>query len=223
MSEFAEDPDSGREADATEASSLPVVEPLSPSDLPDALWTLRYEHGSPFSTGPIGLEVVWLFSTEEGARACIPDALEAEPDAGQLQVDLVSLPEVADRFAHAVYIDEINAWPVILSPDVEDDGPLPDEPFALFTEGGGIDRFSDVHHDGEWVIHRDDRGDFVLFFEDLDAAEKVLRDFEAATGKVAEVRRTRAVSLEFAQNVRFTHADGRWEDIERDEYLRRCR
>lgn len=207
----------------SESESVPMLEPLAPKDLPEELWTLRYAHGSPFSTGPIGMEVVWLFSTEEGASACVADALAAEPDAGELHVGRVEVPEVSDRFAHAVYVDEINAWPVLLSDGPDDDAPLPPEPFALFTEGGGIDRLADNHLNGEWVVHRDERGDFVLFFEDLDAADKVLQDFESATRRPAEVRRTRAISLGFGQNVRFYHADGRWEDIDRDDYLRRCR
>jgi len=223
MMRSQDDADDSMEEERGEGIAPPVLEPLSAADLPEDLWTLRYEHGSPFSTGSIGLEVVWLFSTEDGARSCIADALSLEPDAGELRVDTIEVGEVAERYAHAVYVDEINAWPVILGVEPDDDSPLPDEPFALFTEGGGIDRLSDHHMDGEWVVHRDDRGDFVLFFEDLDAADKVLHDFEAATQRNAEVRRTRAISLEPGQNVRFYHADGRWEDILRDDYLRRCR
>ena len=61
----------------------------------------------------------------------------------------------------------------------------------------------------------------MLFFEDLDAAEKVLKEYIDATGSEAEIRRTRAVSLDTGQNVRFYAADGSWLDISRDDYLNR--
>jgi hypothetical protein len=61
----------------------------------------------------------------------------------------------------------------------------------------------------------------VLFFEDLDAAEKVLMEYIEATDRQAEIRRTRAVSLDSGQNVRFYAADGTWQDLLRDDYLGR--
>ena len=67
----------------------------------------------------------------------------------------------------------------------------------------------------------DDNSIWVLFFEDLDAAEKVLKEYIEATDSKAEIRRTRAVSLDTGQNVRFYAADGSWQDLLRDDYLNR--
>jgi len=52
-------------------------------------------------------------------------------------------------------------------------------------------------------------------------AEKVLKEYIDATGSEAEIRRTRAVSLDTGQNVRFYAADGSWLDLTRDDYLSR--
>jgi hypothetical protein len=198
-----------------------------PESLPERLWTICYSYGSPFSTGPIGQEAVFLFSDAEQAEAAIPQALEAEPDAGELHVEFIEVAQLTERYAFAAYLDpEGNLWPVLLSEgDSEDGHPLPDEPLALFVYGGGIDRNRDIAEDGDWVVHRDDDSgrDFVLFFEDMDTAQQVQKDFEEATGDSAQIRRTRADTLKADQSVRYYHASGQVEDLPREEYLRRCR
>lgn len=204
--------------------------PPPPESLPDLLWTIRYEYGTPFSYGPIGQEVVWLFASRELAEDTLPEAKEVEPDCGELQVSEVTLDELADRFPIALFVDtEGNPWPLVLSqiggaPPLEDT-PLPDEPYALFTDGGGIDRYYEEAREGDWVVHRDEdtETDYVLFFEDMDTAQQIQQEFEEATGEKAEVRRTWAQTLAEDQSVRYYHASGQVEDIARAEYLRRCR
>ncbi|MFY7953465.1 MAG: hypothetical protein ACOVT5_13250, partial [Armatimonadaceae bacterium] len=157
-------------------------------------------------------------------QAGVTAAEQEAPGFGTLHPVEVYWEHLWDRYGQVFLIEGESRRSISLADlSARDDAPLPDEPYALFVSGGGIDRFSDAHQEGEWVVHRDFRGDFVLFFEDLDAAEAVLREFKAATGDDAEVRRTRAISLTETQGVRFTHRDGRREDIPRDEYLRRCR
>ena len=115
---------------------------------------------------------------------------------------------------------------MLASPDIEEEEvPLTDEPYALFVHGGGIDRYADEAKEGDWVVHREDEleMDFVLFFEDMDTAQQIRDEFERATGDMAEVRKTRADTLTPEQGVRYYHANGNTEDMERAEYLRRCR
>jgi len=204
--------------------------PAPPTALPETLWTIRYEYGTPFSYGPIGKEVIWLFADQTIAEESIEEAQEIEPESGALHVSEATLAEVGERFPLALYVDENGQpWPLVISAleslAPPDDTPLPDEPFALFTDGGGIDRYYEEAREGDWVVHRDeDEGvDYVLFFEDLDTAEQVLKDFIEATGEHAEVRRTWAQTLTEDQGVRYHHANGHVEDIPRNEYLRRCR
>ncbi len=212
------------------ASEPTPEQPAPPVSLPDILYTIRYDYGTPFSYGPIGQEVAWVFASEELARSAIEEALEAEPDAGELSVSEVALDELAERFPMVLFVDEnSNPWPLMLRTvetlETPDDTPLPDEPYALFVHGGGIDRYLEEPREGDWVVHRDDDEeiDYVLFFEDLDTAEQVLTDFIEATGENAEVRRTRADTLTDGQGVRYYHASGHIEDLPRREYLRRCR
>jgi hypothetical protein len=205
--------------------------PTAPPELPETLFTIRYDYGTPFSYGPIGQEVAWVFASEELAESAIVEALEAEPEAGELSVSEVLLEELADRFPMVLYVDwEGTLWPLVLANLGQDetelgDTPLPDEPYALFVQGGGIDRYMEEPREGDWVVHRDDDDeiDYVLFFEDLDTAEQILADFIEATGENAEVRRTRADTLTEDQGVRYYHASGHIEDLPRREYLRRCR
>lgn len=204
--------------------------PPAPPELPDTLYTIRYDYGTPFSYGPIGQEVAWVFASEELAQSSIAEALEAEPDAGELSASEVTLEELADRFPMVLFVDTTgNLWPLVLQQveplESPDDTPLPDEPYALFVHGGGIDRYLEEPREGDWVVHRDDDEeiDYVLFFEDLDTAEQILADFIEATGESAEVRRTRADTLTEDQGVRYYHASGHIEDLPRKEYLRRCR
>ena len=200
----------------------------APESLPETLYTLRYDFGTPFSMGPIGQEAAWIFARESDAEASIEEALEAEPDAGTLTVSETTLGEIRERFAFAVYVDEMgNPWPMLTAIDGPEDEeiPLPDEPYALFVQGGGIDRYADEAKEGDWVVHKDDELeiDFVLFFEDMDTAQQIRDEFERGTGNMAEVRKTRADTLKPEQDVRYYHASGAVEDIERGEYLRRCR
>ena len=217
-----------------ESDALPTLEtdgdalPTPPDALPDELFTIRYDYGTPFSTGPIGQEAAWIFALEAHAQEAIAEALEAEPDAGVLTVDATTLDEIRERFAFAVFVDvHGNPWPLLAGGDgaTEDEKPLPDEPYALFVKGGGIDRYRDEAHEGDWVVHRDDdeERDYVLFFEDMDTAQQVRDEFERAAGDMAEVRRTRADTLTPEQGVRYYHATGQVEDMVRTEYLRRCR
>lgn len=205
-------------------------DPLPPADLPELLWTIRYEYGTPFSYGPIGQEIVWLFASREHAQETIPEAKEVEPECGELHISEITLEELQDRFGVALFVDEAGTpWPVVLvaaNPSAAlAEVPLPDEPYALFTDGGGIDRYYEEAREGDWVVHRDDdtETDYVLFFEDMDTAQQVQQEFEEATGEKAEVRRTWAQTLTEAQSVRYYHASGQVEDISRSEYLRRCR
>lgn len=204
--------------------------PSQPPTLPEILYTIRYDYGTPFSYGPIGQEVAWLFADPDTATAAIPEALEAEPEAGELKVSAITLEELSERFPMVLYIDgEGNMWPLMLQQmetlEAPGDTPLPDEPYALFVAGGGIDRYLEEPREGDWVVHRDEdeEMDYVLFFEDLDTAEQILTDFMEATGELAEVRRTRADTLTEDQGVRYYHASGHIEDLPRKEYLRRCR
>ncbi|WP_395139577.1 hypothetical protein [Armatimonas sp.] len=200
---------------------LPVL-----ADLPQPLYTICYDYGSPFSYGPIGQELVWTFPSRELAEAAIPDALEQEPDSGVLHAAEVSREELADRFPAALFFDaQESVWLHPLQDPPSDDTPLPDEPYALFVEGGGIDRYLEEPREGSWAVHRDEEEelDYVLFFEDLDTAEQILTDFIEATEQHAEVRRTRADTLTDGQGVRYYHASGHIEDLPRHEYLRRCR
>lgn len=192
--------------------------------IPADPWALAYTEGSLFTTGSIGVEHPWVFGSEAAAIDGVAAAEREAPGFGSLHPVEVAWEHLLDRYETVLLIEGDSRWPIGLA-DLSggDEPPLPDEPYALFVSGGGIDRFSDAHHEGEWVVHRDTRGDFVLFFEDLDSAETVLKEFRDATGDHAEVRRTRAISLTDTQGVRFTHRDGRREDLSRDEYLRRCR
>jgi len=192
--------------------------------IPSVPWALAYAEGSLFTTGSIGDEHPWVFGSESEAIDGIAVAEREAPGFGSLHPVAVDWEHLLDRYGKVLLVEGDSRWPIGLA-DVSGGGesPLPDEPYALFVSGGGIDRYSDAHQEGEWVVHRDNRGDFVLFFEDLDSAETVLREFRDATGDQAEVRRTRAISLTETQGVRFTHRDGRREDLSRDEYLRRCR
>ena len=199
----------------------------APNALPEQLFTIRYDYGTPFSTGPIGQEAAWIFARQEDAENSIEEALEAEPEAGILTVSETTLDEIRERFTFAVYVDEQgNPWPMLAAGGAdEEETPLPDEPYALFVHGGGINRYVDEANEGDWVVHRDDEleTDFVLFFEDMDTAQQVRDEFERATGDMAEVRKTRADTLTPEQGVRYYYAGGNVEDIERSEYLRRCR
>ena len=201
--------------------------PTPPDTLLEQLYTIRYDYGTPFSTGPIGQEAAWVFARESDAEASLEEALEAEPDAGELVVSETTIGEIRERFAFAVYVDERgNPWPMLSSTeDSEEEVPLTDEPYALFVHGGGIDRYADAAKEGDWVVHREGEleTDFVLFFEDMDTAQQVRDEFERATGDMAEVRKTRADTLTTGQGVRYYHASGDIEDMERSEYLRRCR
>ena len=209
-----------------EGDPLRPDEALSAPDfvMPAVPWALAYEAGSLFSTGSIGDEIPWVFGSEDAAKQAIALAEIEAPGFGDLTPIEVAWEHLLDRYGQVLMVDGDTRWVVALSESAgNEDTPLPDEPYALFVWGGGIDRFGDHHEEGEWVVHRDERGDFVLFFEDLDSAEAVLREFREATGDDAEVRRTRAVSLTDSQSVRFTHRDGHREDLSRDEYLRRSR
>lgn len=195
-----------------------------PFAMPELPWALAYEEGSLFSTGGIGEDMPWIFASEDRAVAAIAEAEQLAPEFGRLTAIQIDWEHLLHRYGRALAIDGESRWEFGLTDlSTLDDSPLPDEPYALFVWGGGIDRYSDAHEEGEWVVHRDERGDFVLFFEDLDSAESVLREFRAATGDEAEVRRTRAISLTDSQGVRFTHRDGRHEDLTRGEYMRRSR
>ena len=107
--------------------------------------------------------------------------------------------------------------------------------YALFTQGGGV-----THHDvvmgehkeadhGEFVVHKDERGVFVLLFEDISSAELIKTDYIAATGNTdVEVKLTLIKSLSDgadAYNMRlYRHNyidNGEWEDIMFDNYVER--
>ena len=204
---------------------LPIL-----TELPAPLYTIRYDYGTPFSYGPIGQEVVWVFPAQQLAEEAIPTALEQEPDAGELHASEITRDELAERFTVALFLDAqgqiwLHALVDASAPDTLSDTPLPDEPYALFVEGGGIDRYLEEPREGSWAVHRDEEEelDYVLFFEDLDTAEQVLAEFIEAMDQHAEVRRTRADTLTDGQGVRYYHASGQIEDLPRREYLRRCR
>jgi len=215
--------------DFSDAESFTPHIPLL-TTLPEPLYTICYEYGTPFSHGPIGQEIAWAFPNPELAESAIEAAIEQEPDSGALHVALVTREELADRFPAVLFFDEDeNIWLHLLldQEPLEDPGdtPLPDEPYALFVAGGGIDRYLEEPREGDWVVHHDDDDDidYVLFFEDLDTAEQILAEFIEASGDHAEVRRTRADTLTEEQGVRYYHASGHIEDLPRKEYLRRCR
>jgi len=200
-------------------------EPMSPWDLPETVVVFQFPWESPVTIGSFEQEVVLMCETMP-----IADSLKAEVEAqfahGEplvcVEVQRLSLVE---RYAGGLYWDqsgEVHPTSFSRLPELGSDRELPAEPYALFTSGGGIDRSRDEHLEGEYVVHQaDDNTIWVLFFEDLDAAEKVLKEYIEATDNQAEIRRTRAVSLDTGQNVRFYAADGSWQDLLRDDYLNR--
>jgi hypothetical protein len=160
----------------------------------------------------------------------IADSLKTEVEAQFAHGESLTCVEVqrvslVERYAGGLFWDEsgeVHPTSFTRLPELGSDRELPAEPYALFTWGGGIDRSRDEHLEGEYVVHQaDDNSIWVLFFEDLDAAEKVLTEYIEATDRQAEIRRTRAVSLDSGQNVRFYAADGTWQDLLRDDYLGR--
>jgi hypothetical protein len=200
-------------------------EPMSPWDLPETVVVFQFPWESPVTIGSFEQEVVLMCETMS-----IADALKTEVEAQFAHGEPLSCVEVqrvslVERYAGGLFWDESGeVHPTSFSrlPDLESHREFPAEPYALFTSGGGIDRSRDEHLEGEYVVHQaDDNSIWVLFFEDLDAAEKVLMEYIDATDRQAEIRRTRAVSLDSGQNVRFYAADGTWQDLLRDDYLSR--
>lgn len=113
---------------------------------------------------------------------------------------------------------------------MEEQRPTFNNVYAIFTHGGGInttvsteDKTYHEHKDGEFVVHCDDnRQVWVLLFEDTDSAHKVVLSYIDATGNDnVEVKPTLATSIEDHHNVRLYRWDGTWEDITRDDYMKR--
>lgn len=199
--------------------------PLSQWELPETVVVFQFPWESPVTIGSFEQEIVLMCQTMS-----IADSLKAEVEAQFSHGESLSCVEVpklslVERYAGGLFWDESGeVHPTSFSrlPELGSSRELPAEPYALFTWGGGIDRSRDEHIEGEYVVHQaDDSSIWVLFFEDLDAAEKVLKEYIDATESQAEIRRTRAISLDTGQNVRFYAADGSWEDITRDDYLSR--
>jgi len=200
-------------------------QPMSPWDLPETVVVFQFPWESPVTIGSFEQEVVLLCETMSIAES-LKSEVEAQFAHGEsltcVKVQKVSLVE---RYAGGLFWDEsgdIHPTSFTRLPELGSGRELPAEPYALFTWGGGIDRTRDEHLEGEYVVHQaDDNSIWVLFFEDLDAAEKVLKEYIDATSSEAEIRRTRAISLDIGQNVRFYAADGSWLDLTRDDYLSR--
>lgn len=101
--------------------------------------------------------------------------------------------------------------------------------YAIFTSGGGVHtteladgNLYHEHLEGEYVVHQDDNGTtWVLLFEDIDIAERVRQEYVEATGDTAQVMPTLATSIEFDHNCRLYRWDGEWEDITRENYIKR--
>lgn len=200
-------------------------EPMSVWDLPESVVVFQFPWESPVSIGSFEQEVVLMCET-----MAIADSLKVEVEAQFAHGESLSCVEVqkvtlVERYAGGLFWDEsgeVHPTSFTRLPELGTNRELPSEPYALFTWGGGIDRSRDEHLEGEYVVHQaDDDSIWVLFFEDLDAAEKVLKEYTDATGSEAEIRRTRAVSLDTGQNVRFYAADGSWQDLSREDYLSR--
>jgi len=200
-------------------------EPMSPWDLPETVVVFQFPWESPVTIGSFEQEVVLMCETMS-----IADSLKTEVEAQFAHGETLTCVEVqrvslVERYAGGLFWDEsgeVHPTSFTRLPELATDRELPAEPYALFTWGGGIDRSRDEHLEGEYVVHQaDDSSVWVLFFEDLDAAEKVLMEYIEATDRQAEIRRTRAVSLDSGQNVRFYAADGTWQDLLRDDYLGR--
>ena len=197
-------------------------EPMSPWDLPETVVVFQFPWESPVTIGSFEQEVVLMCETMS-----IADSLKTEVEAHGETLTCVEVQRVSlvERYAGGLFWNEsgeVHPTSFTRLPELGTDRELPAEPYALFTWGGGIDRSRDEHLEGEYVVHQaDDSSVWVLFFEDLDAAEKVLMEYIEATDRQAEIRRTRAVSLDSGQNVRFYAADGTWQDLLRDDYLGR--
>ena len=107
--------------------------------------------------------------------------------------------------------------------------------YALFVEGGGVTTRQLIgsttdegwtqyeHKEGTFVVHADDNDNpWVLLFEDIDHAERVVRDYFDATGQWAHPKLTTVDGLDYEQNVRLYRGDGSWEDVTRQDYLANC-
>jgi len=102
--------------------------------------------------------------------------------------------------------------------------------YGIFVNGGGVEatELADgtiyhEHLEGTYLVHQDkQKQDWVLLFEDTDAAHKVLIDYINETNdEDVEVKRTLATSLADDQNIRLYRWDGTWEDITRSDYMSR--
>lgn len=202
-----------------------IDEPMPLWDLPETVVVFQFPWESPVTIGSFDQEVVLMCETMS-----IADTLKSEVETQFAHGEALTCVEVqkvslVERYAGGLFWDEsgdVHPTSFTRLPELGTEREFPAEPYALFTWGGGIDRSRDEHLEGEYVVHQaDDNSIWVLFFEDLDAAEKVLKEYVDATGSEAEIRRTRAVSLDTGQNVRFYGADGSWLDLTRDDYLSR--
>lgn len=100
---------------------------------------------------------------------------------------------------------------------------FPSEPYALFTEGGGITDWggSREHNEGEYVVHIGlDECPYVLMFDNLDDAISVQTEYQNETMNQCTIKRTFAHSIDIDQKVRFYHMNGNIYDVNRDNFLK---
>lgn len=194
-------------------------------DLPPNVHVFHFAWAIPVTIGAFEQEVVLMCASHVVAET-LRSEVETQFAHGEA-ITIVEVPVITlvERYAGGLFWDtnsEVHPTSFAKRPDLNIESDLPAEPFALFTWGGGIDRGRDEHLEGEYVVHQaEDESVWVLFFEELEAAEKVSQEYALSTGARAEVRRTRAVSLDTNQNVRFYSADGRWTDLSREDYIKR--
>jgi hypothetical protein len=107
--------------------------------------------------------------------------------------------------------------------DKEDDViPFERTPYALwaYEDDGTLPTRAE---EATFVLHKDLETEYlhVMLFEALDDAYKTLAEFKEATGRDAEPKRTdvRAIGEHFY--IRLFRANGIWEDMSLQEYLRR--
>jgi hypothetical protein len=88
----------------------------------------------------------------------------------------------------------------------------------------GIKRylFALRHDHNTYVVHRDDdgKGDYMLLFESVIDAAKVLDEYREATKCDALVCTFDAHDLDLDFNVRLYRIDGTWADYSRNRYMR---
>ncbi|MES2461559.1 MAG: hypothetical protein V4671_13325 [Armatimonadota bacterium] len=107
------------------------------------------------------------------------------------------------------------------SDEAEEALPFERTPYALwaYEDDGTLPTRAE---EATFVLHKDLETEYlhVMLFETLDDAYKTLSEFKAATGRNAEPKRTdiRAIGEHFY--IRLFRADGTWQDMSLQAYLR---